>query len=193
MLQGAADGAPGLQRLLDELRALEARAGIAAAAERLRANLDAESRDRVLQRQLRELYFGVAFALQRRRLIAKHRELSRFESAWKEADLADATRRSDEIERRPREGWWMAAIVGAALIIVGYELFATAGALAGAVVALFVGSGIEQEARRRHRRAVADARSDLDSAEMRARDSLALFSESEERTGMPDESPEHAL
>jgi len=54
------------------------RAGIAAGG--LRSNLDAEPRDRVLQRQLRELYFGVAFALQRRRLIAKHREVSRVEA-----------------------------------------------------------------------------------------------------------------
>src|SRR5439155_5151846 len=179
--------------LLAELRALESRAGIAADAERVRSNLDAEPRDRVLQRQLRELYFGVAFGLQRRRLIAKHREVSRSQIAWNEADLADATRRSQEIERKSREGWWMAAIVGAALIIVGYELFATAGALAGAVVALFVGNGIEQESRRRQQRAVADVNTELESAEMRARNSVELFSESEERTGAPDESLEHAL
>ena len=192
MPHGAVNGAPGFQRLLAELRGLESRAGIADA-ERVRSNLDAEPRDRVLQRQLRELYFGVAFALQRRRLIAKHREVSRSQIAWNEADLADATRRSQEIERKSREGWWMAAIVGAALIIVGYELFATAGALAGAVVALFVGNGIEQESRRRQQRAAADANRELESAEMRARNSVELFSESEERTGAPDESLEHAL
>lgn len=184
--EGASDRAPRLHRLVDELRALEARAGIDAAAERMRWHLNAEPGNRRLRHELRDLYFGVVDASQRQRLIAKHREISRFERAWTESDLVDAARRGEELDRRSREGWWMAAVVGAALIIAGYTLFALAGGLAAAVVAVFVGNGIEQESRRRHERAIDEVRKEIASMEMRESDHRELFSETEERLGAPD-------
>ncbi|HEY8622590.1 MAG TPA: hypothetical protein VIM74_01880, partial [Casimicrobiaceae bacterium] len=93
------------------------------------------------------------------------------------------------------EGWWIAAIVGATLVIVGYMLFALAGAIAAGVVALFVGNGIEQSARRRFEQAVAFAEEDLSAAvaaAATAEQSRDLFSERESAIGQADRALEAA-
>jgi hypothetical protein len=148
-----------------------------------RLPLDASQR-----RELRALYFGVSHLALRKSLIAKQRELELFERTGARTRLEDARRQLESLKRRPSEGWWIAAIVGASLVIVGYELFASLGAIAGGAAALFVGNGIEQSARRRFEQAVAFAEEDLSTAvaAATAEQSGDLFSERESATGYAD-------
>ena len=141
------------------------------------------------QRELRALYFGVSHLALRKSLIAKQRELELFERTAARTRVEDARRQLESLRRRPSEGWWIAAIVGASLVIVGYALFAMLGAIAAGVAALFVGNGIEQSARRRFEQAVAFAEEDLSAAvaaAATAEQSGDLFSERESATGYPD-------
>ncbi len=124
-----------------------------------------------------------------KRSYAKQREVELFERMRARVRLDDARRHLEAIRRRPSEGWWIAAIVGATLMIVGYWLFALAGAIAGGVAALFVGNGIEQAARRRYEQSLAFATEDVDAAEAAAaiaEQSRDLFSERESETAQPD-------
>jgi hypothetical protein len=149
-----------------------------------RLPLDASQR-----RELRALYFGVSHLALRKSLIAKQRELELFERTGARTRVEDARRQLESLRRRPSEGWWIAAIVGASLVIVGYELFATLGAIAAGVAALFVGNGIEQSARRRFEQAAAFAEEDLSAAvatAATAQQSGDLFSERESATGYAD-------
>jgi hypothetical protein len=149
-----------------------------------RLPLDASQR-----RELRALYFGVSHLALRKSLIAKQRELDLFERTGARTRVEDARRQLESLRRRPSEGWWIAAIVGASLVIVGYELFASLGAIAGGAAALFVGNGIEQSARRRFEQAVALAEEDLSAAVAAvatAEQSRDLFSQRESDTGYPD-------
>jgi hypothetical protein len=146
--------------------------------------LDASQR-----RELRALYFGVSHLALRKSLIAKQRELDLFERTGARTRVEDARRQLESLRRRPSEGWWIAAIVGASLVIVGYELFASLGAIAGGAAALFVGNGIEQSARRRFEQAAAFAEEDLSAsvaAAATAEQSRDLFSERESTTGYAD-------
>jgi hypothetical protein len=146
--------------------------------------------DAVRQRELRTLYFSVSRAAMRRNLIAKQRELELFERTGTRTRLEDARRQLESLRRRPSEGWWIAAIVGAGLVIVGYALFAMPGAIAAGVAAVFVGNGIEQGARRRFEQAVAFAEEDLSAAvaaASTAEQSRDVFSEGESATGQADE------
>jgi hypothetical protein len=145
--------------------------------------------------QLRALYFSVSHPALRKSLVAKQRELELFERTRVRVRLDDARRHLEVIRRRPAEGWWIAAIVGATLVIVGYWLFALAGAIAGGVAALFVGNGIEQAARRRYEEALAFATEDMSSAEAAAamaERSGDLFSARESETGQADPRLEEA-
>lgn len=199
-------------RILDaQLGELERIAGVGDAARRLREpvagrdarpqprldDAEAESFERSPQllldaakrRELRALYFGVSQSAQRKSLISKQRESELFEHTRVRVRLDDARRHLDAIRRRPSEGWWIASIVGAALVIVGYWLFTLAGAIAGGVAALFVGNGIEQAARRRHEQSLALATEDVDAAEAAAEVALQardLFSKRESETGQAD-------
>ena len=146
--------------------------------------------DAVRRRELRELYFSVSHAALRKSLIAKQRELELFERTGTRTRLEDARRQFESLKHRPSEGWWIAAIVGAGLVIVGYALFAMLGAIAAGVAALFVGNGIEQGARRRFEQAVAFAEEDLSAAvaaASTAEQSRDVFSEGESATGQADE------
>lgn len=198
--------------LAAQLRELEMHAGIADAVSRLRdttaatpgaahevagesgedadaADAYAAALDLAERRELRALYFNVTHVALRRSLIAKQRELDLFERTGARIQLQDARRHLELLRRRPSEGWWIAAIVGATLVIVGYWLFALAGAIAGGVAALFVGNGIEQAARRRFEHAIALAEEDLSAAEAAAaiaEQSRDLFSERESATGQAD-------
>jgi hypothetical protein len=199
-------------RILDsQLGELERVAGVAEAARRLREpalhpdmnsqsrldEADAESLehprplllDATKRRELRALYFRVSRPAQRKALISKQREVELFERTRARVRLDDARRHLEAIRRRPSEGWWIASIVGATLMIVGYWLFALAGALAGGVAALFVGNGIEQAARRRYDQSLAFATEEVDAAEAAAaiaQQSRDLFSERESETAEPD-------
>jgi hypothetical protein len=193
LAQQSIDAAQRREPLLSELRRLEVQAGIATAAESWRAAWTSRPGNARLRRMLRDLYFGVEDLSQRKRLIAKQRELARFSRAWIEAELADARHRFETLEGRSAEGWWLAAIVGAALIVTGYELFGIFGAFSGAVVALFVGNGIEQESRRRRERTLADAKSELAAMQGFADENNDLFNELEEAGGTPDRTQEMVL
>jgi hypothetical protein len=145
--------------------------------------------DVVQRRDLRAAYFGIPHPALRRKLIAKQRELELFERTGTRTRVEDARRQVEALRRRPAEGWWVAAIVGATLVIVGYALFAMLGAIAAGVAALFVGNGIEQSARRRFEQAVAFAEEDLRAAlatQAAAEQSRDLFTERESATGHPD-------
>jgi hypothetical protein len=198
--------------LAAQLRELERTAGIGDAASNLRDNTPLRSDsahefrgdgtsgedpadsspfplDAALRRELRALYFSVSHLALRKTLIAKQRELELFERTGRRIRLEDARRHLESIRRRPSEGWWIAAIVGATLVIVGYWLFAVAGAIAACVAALFVGNGIEQAARRRFEQAVAFAEEDSSAAAVAAataEESRDLFSEREGATGQAD-------
>jgi hypothetical protein len=131
----------------------------------------------------------------RKSLIAKHRELELFERTAMRTRLEEARLQLESLKRRPSEGWWIAAIVGASLVIVGHVLFAMLGAIAGGVAALFVGNGIEQSARRRFEQALAVAEEDLSAAvaaTATAEQSRDLFSERESATGHADRALEGA-
>jgi hypothetical protein len=145
--------------------------------------------DAAQRNELRALYFGVPHLALRKSLIAKQRELELFERTGTRTRLEDARLQLESLRRRPSEGWWIAAIVGASLVIVGYSLFAVLGAIAAGVVALFVGNGIEQSARRRFEQAVAFAEVDLSAAvaaAATAEQSRDLFSQRESDSGYPD-------
>jgi hypothetical protein len=153
------------------------------------------SLDGAQRRELRALYFGVSDSALRKSLIAKQRELELFLRTWTRTRLEDARLQLESLRRRPSEGWWIAAIVGASLVIVGYALFAILGALAAGVAALFVGNGIEQSARRRFEQALAFAAEDLSAAvaaAAAAAQSRDLFSERESATGDADRAVEGA-
>ena len=146
--------------------------------------------DPTQRRELRALYFSVSHPALRKRLIAKQRDLELFERTGTRTRLEDARRQLESLRRRPSEGWWIAAIVGASLVIVGYALFAMLGAIAAGVAALFVGNGIEQSTRRRVEQAVAFAEEDLSAAVAAAANAEQfrdLFSERESATGQADE------
>ena len=141
------------------------------------------------RRELRAAYFAVPHPSLRRRLIAKQRELELFERTGMRTRLEDARRQVEALRRRPSEGWWIAAIVGATLVIVGYALFAMLGAIAAGVAALFVGNGIEQSARRRFEQAIALAEEDVRASlanQAGTEQSRDLFTERESVTGQPD-------
>ncbi len=207
-----------LRGLVAQLRELERSAGIADAADRWRNPADSAAiathepksdesgaerplgaysflLDDNLRHAFRTLYFGVAHPALRKSLIVKQRELALFERTAIRTQLEDARRHRKTLARRPSEGWWIAAIVGASLVIVGYMLFAIAGAVAGGVAALFVGNGIEQSARRRFEHAVVDAEEELSFAAVAsttAEQAQDLFSERESMTGVPDSASEAA-
>src|ERR1700687_3650415 len=147
------------------------------------------SLDGAQRRELRAWYFGVSHLALRKSLIAKQRELDLFERTGARTRVEDARQQLESLRRRPSEGWWIAAIVGASLVSVGYELFAMLGAIAGGIAALFVGNGIEQSARRRFEQAAAFAEEDLSAAvaaAATAEQSRDLFSERESTTGYAD-------
>jgi hypothetical protein len=153
------------------------------------------SLDGAQRRELRAWYFGVSHLALRKSLIAKQRELELFERTGTRTRLEDARLQLESLRHRPSEGWWIAAIVGASLVIVGYVLFAMLGAIAAGVAALFVGNGIEQSARRRFEQAVASAEEDLSAAvaaAASAEQSRDLFSERESATGYADRALEGA-
>jgi hypothetical protein len=187
-----------------QLSELERNAGVSDAANHLRDTAAGSEPpehpeplplDAAKRRDLRALYFSVSHEALRGRLIAKQRELELFERTRVRVRLEDARRHLESIRRRPSEGWWIAAIVGATLVIVGYWLFAVAGAIAAGVAALFVGNGIEQAARRRFEQAITFAEEDVSETEVAAdtaQESADLFSERESATGQPDRSFEAA-
>lgn len=197
--------------LVAQLRELEQSAGIADAADRTRnsavlspiapvesksGEFDGAPEDAhsfflgdAQRRALRSLYFDVPHPALRKTLIAKQRELALFERTGIRTRLEDARRQRELLGRRPSEGWWIAAIIGSSLVIVGYVLFALAGAIAGGVAALFVGNGIEQSARRRYEHAVGVAEGELGAAAAAAAAAERapdLFSERESATGVAD-------
>jgi hypothetical protein len=180
-----------------QLDELEREAGIGDIASSWRNRTDREHSansypvplDASQRRELRALYFSVSQPTLRRSLIAKRCELELFERTGTRTRLEDARRQLDSFRRRPSEGWWIAAIVGATLVIVGYELFAMLGAIAAGVAALFVGNGIEQSARHRFEQAVAFAEEEVSAAvaaAAAAEQSRDLFSERESLTGQAD-------
>jgi hypothetical protein len=180
-----------------QLHELEREAGIGDASSSWRDRADGEHSanpypvplDAAQRRELRASYFSVPQPMLRRSLIAKQRELELFERTGTRTRLEDARRQLESFRRRPSEGWWIAAIAGATLVIVGYELFAMLGAIAAGVAALFVGNGIEQSARHRFEQAVAFAEEELSAAVAAAaavEQSRDLFSERESVTGQAD-------
>lgn len=197
--------------LISQLRDLERKAGIGDAADRLRhpgattamrhepgveepggdGSPDPYSllRDAAQLRELRALYFNVGHSPLRNSLIAKQRELALFERTGIRTRLDAARRDVEALRRRASEGWWIAAVVGASLVIIGYVLFAVFGAIAGGAAALFVGNGIEQSARRRfeHAIAIANEEMSLAAAVAATADQMPpLFSEIEGATGLSD-------
>jgi hypothetical protein len=191
---------------------LEARAGIAEAAEKLREEVprydlvyDAAERDSDEQRELeeeeekagqerttrrlRELYFAIRDAELRKQLIAKHREGGRLGRRYLQQEMYDAAARLKTASSE-RKYWWVAAsIYGIVLLGLGFHFFGQIGALGGLLVGYFNGRRMENEAFRERESAIAETDQDMKEAERfwnEARNHPQTFSQREARTGEPD-------
>lgn len=119
--------------------------------------------------RVRAQYFAIthSYAL-RQKLISKNRESHRLFIALQEAildDLKDKLKKTKYREDRfwlRDDFWWLffASLVGIWLVSWG-SVFHTEGAIAGAVVALFVGRYLEERAKLRHALAVEEAEQEV--------------------------------
>jgi hypothetical protein len=195
------------------LAELEARAGIAEAAEKLRTEppnylgvYDAAERysdeQRELEsyversheedtnRRLRDLYFAVPDLDLRKELIAKHREEGNLALRFWQEEVSDATVRH-RAAHSTSERWWVAASLwGIGLLGLGFYLFGIIGAMAGLLLGYFSGRSMEASARRARESAVAKAEQERKEAEHtwnEVRNEPQTFSQREATSGEPDE------
>jgi hypothetical protein len=195
-----------------ELINLEARAGIAEAAEKLRAEppdyigvYDAaepysdEKREleqaeeafhqQRTNRRMRDLYFAVGDAELRRELIAKDREEGSLALRYWQQELSDAAARLETAPSMHRHWWVWASVWGIALLVSGFYIFGLIGALGGLLVGYLNGRRIEHEAIRARDTARVDAERELKEAEETwndVRNQPQTFSQREAKTGEPD-------
>lgn len=186
------------ERLVDrqrELAELEAEAGIADAAEKLRS--EPESYERIyeisheenINHNLRKLYFSVRDVGLRRDLIRADQEAADTLRQFWQQHLDDAADRQ-KAAQSANEFWWVwASICGAILIGLGFHFFGLAGALAGLLAGYLSSRQMEQSALRARQSAIADADSRFRYAAetwKEARNEKRKFSEREAKTGEPD-------
>jgi hypothetical protein len=191
---------------------LEARAGIAETAGKLRAEppwyfgiynaaepysdeqrelerFEESSHKERTTRRIRDLYFAVSDAELRRHLIAKHREGGNFTLSYWHQELSDAAV-SLEVANATHNRWWVwASISGIILLFLGFYLFGLIGALGGVLAGYLNGRRMEHEALRGRESAIADADRELKEAEQtwnEVRNQPQTFSQREAKTGEPD-------
>jgi hypothetical protein len=191
---------------------LETRAGIAEAAEKLRAEpawyagiydaaepysdeqqklvvAEESFHQERLNRRLRDLYFSVHDLELRKTLIAKDREGGSLALSYWHQELSDAAAGLDA-SRSAHGHWWVwASVWGIVFIALGFNFFSLIGALGGLLVGFFNGWRMEHEAVGARARAVADAECKMKEAERiwnEVRNEPQLFSQREAATGQPN-------
>jgi hypothetical protein len=160
-----------------ELVELERSAGIEREAER--------AQDQGFRLVIRDLYFSVPDLELRKRIIAKYRENSKAVKEWWHEEIEDA-RRGVAKARSSADHWWIgASISGVTIMAIGYYALGLAGEIGAAVLAIFSGMHMRDEAKRKSDKAVTVAE-----CEMKQNEEIAaepeLFTRREEVTGNPD-------
>ena len=170
-----------LERLRNDLRALEDEGGLTAIMERAREGrfiplgafgekttpqeYFADEHDH-LRDKTRDAYFPVENIELRKKLIAAQREVeSRLRRSLEEKivrvnrEIAVATAKAQQ------QPWAKAALVGVGAVALGYWVFGIAGAIAGAVGGFFLGQGVISQARNEANGLLAQASGDLEQAQ----------------------------
>jgi hypothetical protein len=197
------------QRALVEL---EARAGIAAITEKLRADpphyehvFDAaerfsdrqrelEEREEQLHaeratRRLRELYFSVRDAELRKALIAREREIGELGVRYWQQELTVAAARLKNAKFANQNWWLSASIWGVFSIGLGFYWFRLVGAFAGLLVGYLWSRELQRRALSDRESAIDEANREFREAEQtwnEVRNEPLTFSQREARTGDPD-------
>ena len=197
---------------------LEARAGIAEAAEEARkeppnyfAVYDAAERhsddqreleafevqaQRRSTRRLRALYFAVPDPSLRKELIAKYREEGDLALSFWRQEMSDAARRLNGAQSSGRHWWVVASVWGIGLLGLGFYLFGMVGALGGLIVGYFSGRSLKQSALRTRQSAIEEAERELQEAEQdwdKGRNEPQPFSRREANSGEPDQDDRRAM
>ena len=172
------------ERLETELDALEAKAGVR---ERHAAFTEANG-----DRDLEKLYFSVPDKELRKELIAQSRLIRMNGRDYSKAQLADRKEDLAAVETPGfRAPWVVPALIACVAVGVGYTLWTTPGALAGALAGFFAGSAYISHARSDWRQKVAYAKREVEEAEAEVKRDNAYFpmpfSKTEEESGGEDE------
>lgn len=197
---------------LRELVELEAEAGIADAAERLRSepasnhliydpaephedqmrkmaqNWESSHEKRIIP-DLRKLYFSVRDVGLRRDLIRADQEVADTLRQFWQQHLFDAADRQKAAQSANKFWWVWASIWGAILIGLGFHFFGLVGALAELLAGYLLSRQMEHSALKDRQNAIADADSRHRYAEQTwkgARGEKQKFSQREAETGEPD-------
>jgi hypothetical protein len=163
---------------------LEARAGIAEAAEKARNEppnyfsvydaaephsdeqreleaFEEQAQQRRATRRLRTLYFAVPDGNLRKELIARHREEGDLPLRFWREEVSDAARRLTAAQSAGKHWWVAASVCGIGRLGLGFYLFGMVGALGGLIVGYFSGRSLEQSALRTRQTAVEEAEREL--------------------------------
>jgi hypothetical protein len=117
-------------------------------------------------RRVRNLYFGVADADARSKLIAKVLELDDLRDRSCRDDVDKAKRALWEAQQKEADLNWLAATAwGVGCVLVGYWIGNLVGAIAGAVAGVFLGMRSIAETRKERRAAVLSATEEVGTAE----------------------------
>jgi hypothetical protein len=195
-----------------DLVELEARAGVAEAAEKLRTDLphyeliyDAAERfsdqQREFERQeeqrhrerttrrMRDLYFSVRELGLRKALIAKEREIGTLDVHYWRQELDNAAGRLTTAKSAHQNWWVFGALWGALFIGLGFVSFNWVGALAGLLVGYLWAREWERRALSSRKTEIEEADREFREAEQawdEVRNEPLIFSQREARTGEPD-------
>jgi hypothetical protein len=143
-------------------------------------------------RRVRNLYFGVADADVRRKLITKVLELDDLRDRSCREHVDDAKRTLWQVQQKEGDlGWLAAASWGIGCVLLGYWIGNIVGAIAGAVAGVFVGLRIIFNGRTQRHAAVTQATESVADAEKGLHQLLTrqrFFTPTEGATGTQDES-----
>ena len=143
-----------------------------------------------LRGRTRDAYFSVPDIELRKKLIATVRRFESFARRSLEEDVIAANRAvAAAAITAQRQPWGKAALLGVALVAVGYWAFGTVGAIAGAVAGFFLGQGVIAAARNNANAELAQASGELERSQKdTAEDSLMpeFFTSGEEFSGDRD-------
>ena len=150
---------------------------------------DSEHDDKA--RRVRKLYFGVADADARRKLIGKVAEMESLQDRYCRESLKQSKQLLWNSKQKEDElPWHTAAGVGVACVLGGYWIGNTVGAIAGAVAGVFVGMSTISNTRRDRKSSVAQAVAQLEDAETCLHELLTrprFFNFREAQTGIKDD------
>lgn len=198
-------------RLQSEIDALEIKSGLSEAMKRARegrfiplgalgenvtpAEYFADEHDH-LRSRTRDAYFSVADIEIRKKLIGADRRLESLTRRSLEEDVIAANRIvSAAAVTEKNQPWGKAALLGGALVAIGYWTFGTVGAIGGALVGFFLGQGLIAGARNNATAELAQASRQLEQARRcNAEHSLMpeFFTSSEEFSGERDKRADEA-